>query len=292
MDERRIDLGLAWPQREATRRGSIGMLAGGIAALAGSEIVPARKKRRTRKPPARVGAESKGGATQRPISDFLGKQGTTSLFIPPVPDLIAWGTTFSELPITFGWMDWAGVADTYLEDAVDIDLGTTISGKVTERTLKDGRAEVQVILHTRNALSWATVIDFAEPHNPFLENPTIFGHRAQALVADPTLVPALGESTFEATFINTAPGADLPDLVVAVNLGNPPPGFEIHSLKFHGRANGYLPDGSPGRLTIAQTGLKLNTVVDCHTVPDGPLCGTALADGFPAEIVSVRPVGR
>jgi hypothetical protein len=292
MDERRIDLGLAWLQREATRRGAIGVLAGGFGALAGSEIGLARKKRRTRKSPARVGAEAKSGATQRPIGDFLSAQGSTSIFIPPVPDLIAWGTTFSDLPITFGWMDWAGVADAYLEDAVGIDLGTTTSGKVTERALKDGRAEVQVILHTRRALSWATLIDFTEPHNPFLENPTIFGHRAQSLVDDPSLDPALGESTFEATFINTAPGADLPDLVVAYNLGDPPPGFELLSLKFHGRANGSLADGSPGRLTIAQTGLKLNTLVDCEEFPDDPRCKSALADGFPAEIVRVQPVGR
>jgi hypothetical protein len=123
-------------------------------------------------------------AVQRPISDFLSQQGTTMVFNAPVPDEIGWANA---APSTlFAWFDYNGTAADYLA-GFGIDLGTTTSGKVTERPLKDGRAEVQVILDTKNALTWA-----ADPNPDPNADPPSFGYRPAELAADPSLVPALG----------------------------------------------------------------------------------------------------
>ena len=87
-------------------------------------------------------------------------------------------------------------------------------------------------------------------------------------------------------FKNTAPGAAIPDLVDAFILGNAAAGQELRFLSFRSQGDGPLrtefgvPDGTPGRLTVTQTGLFMTQFQG------------ATADGFPAERVDLTVVGQ
>lgn len=116
----------------------------------------------------------------RPISDFLSVQGTTAVFNDPVPDQIAWTD-----PITTNYMaqfDYAGLANawTEAESGGTVSYGTTTSGTITERPLADGRAEVTIILHTQNALTWA--VGCPPCFDPHL-SPVLFGNKAPDALA-------------------------------------------------------------------------------------------------------------
>src|SRR5215470_7749782 len=91
---------------------------------------------------------------RRPFGEFLDAQGTTSVFVPPVPDYVGWA---DEDFVTFALVDYAGLANAWLEaeSGGRLSLGTTVSGVVQERPTADGRAEVRVRIDARNALSWA-----------------------------------------------------------------------------------------------------------------------------------------
>jgi hypothetical protein len=62
--------------------------------------------------------------------------------------------------------------------------------------------------------------------------------------------PSLGSSTLQIKFINTAPGAPLPDLVQLLNLQKD----MVKEMVFHANSKGILADGRPGSVTVAQTG--------------------------------------
>lgn len=206
----------------------------------------------------------------RPLSDFIDAQGNTMVFIPPVPDYV--GTSDPALNI-FALIDYAGLAAQWLIGQPDgPDLGTTVNGTITERALADGRAMVTVHLRTTNALSWA--INGFE----FATAPVIFGNRAQDVLLGAE--PALATSVFRFQFINTAPGAPMPDLVEVLALGMPWPGFEQRFYGFHCVAEGTLPDGSPARMVDTQTGIFFP---DGHAFP--PL------DAFPAEHIFITATG-
>jgi hypothetical protein len=72
--------------------------------------------------------------------------------------------------------------------------------------LADGRAEVEVRLQTENALTWVT-----DGCNDFATDPLLFGHRAPDVLGGAE--PGLCDSFLQLTFMNTAPGAPLPDLI-------------------------------------------------------------------------------
>ncbi len=194
-----------------------------------------------------VGLADDNDETERPIGDFLERQGAFCirfdfgefayvdtrddfcpfdefLFVPPVDNFIAWNDPETLLGIS---LDYAGLAD----DALGGSLGTEFEGEITERLLPDGRAEVTVELETENALS------FVIQGNPdgtfdFGNGPLLLGER---VAADGTIEnPVLGESSLELVFINTAPGADLPDLLQLFFV--PEPGQEIIFLLFEGEA--------------------------------------------------------
>jgi hypothetical protein len=270
-----------------TRRAALAALASGIGALTWQET-DARRKRR-RRGHQRAKAAAKGGASQRPIADFLDAQGTTNDFIFPIPDFVGWASNPPDPTTRFASVDYAGLANAYLVGEGYPDLGTTMSGKVTEQALKDGRAEVSVVLHTKNALSWALTLTNFDVAN----DPLSFGYRPGELL-DPNnvgLSPALGDSQFSVVFNNTAPGAPLPDLITAFILGGAEPGQELLKLSFRASASGLLrepseyPEGTPGHLTIVQTGLVYKFT--SSEQPPHP----AVADGFPAEKVEWKKVG-
>jgi hypothetical protein len=153
---------------------------------------------------------------KRPLTDFLSKQGTTNGFFPPAPDYVGWTDGPFE---TFCLVDYAGLADFYLGGF----LGTDVRGSIIEKALPDGGAEVQVILHTKNALGFAQ--DIADIiGSGFLGAPTVFGNKA---VCDPSndddvcveqgAPAAVGPASLKVTFKIAAPGADLPNLLDVVN---------------------------------------------------------------------------
>jgi len=205
-------------------------------------------------------------AAQRPIEDFLVTQGT---YVP-------WGVTWTDLLPKDGanWaeIDYAGIKGAILELYGYPSLGTTFSGAVNERPLPDGRAEVDVVLQTHNALAWAGYSSGWAWPPEFL-----FGHDLVEVYFGATL--ALGDCTLKVKFINTAPGAPLPDFVQLAF--DPQPGQEVISMYFIGQAEGVMADGSPGHLKITQVGLLA-------VAPPKP----PFFDSFPAGNILLKRVGQ
>lgn len=183
-------------------------------------------------------------ATQRPLSDFLDAQGTQSIFFPPVPDYIGWGSIRNaRSPVVyFTLIDYAGLANQWLIDQGKPDLGTEVTGTVVEKARRDGSAEVSVTLKTRNALAWAA------PFTETFDAPAIFGATAADVVAGAT--PALADVEYRITFSNTAPGAPLPDLINVFFSGD----YQISNYAFQAHAKGEYCDGETGSMTVSQTG--------------------------------------
>jgi len=223
-------------------------------------------------------------AVQRPISDFVSAQGSTNGFLPPIPDFVGWtdnppnGCNSTQ----FASVDYAGVAAAWLAASGGPSYGTEVSGSVIERPLRDGRADVTVVLHTSNAITWVEAL----PPIDFANDPPTFGQKANALLANPSLQPALSTSVLQVEFTNTGMGAALPDLVTAFILGEALPGQSLLTLSFRSSGSGPLhanfgvPQGTPGTLNVSQTGLLLHTFQGCP------------GDAFPAEIVDLRATGR
>jgi len=217
----------------------------------------------------------------RPIEEFVAAQGTYCLddgmggcvlFVPPIENFLGWSDPKDALSIS---VDYAGIADRWIvnESGGAMTFGTTFAGTVRERALTDGRAEVQVVLHTRNALTWGVDgFDFT--------GPLVFGYRVPDVLNDGA-VPALGSSMLKFTFVNTAPGVPLPDLMQLVFA--PEAGQELVSVIFSSQAAGDLregsgyADGTPGKAIVSETGLFMTGF---HG---------AVGDGFPVEnIVLIR----
>lgn len=231
-------------------------------------------------------ALAQGPAVHRPIQEFIAAQGTTEWFTPPVKDQFGWSSPVAGKIWKFAVFDYAGKANNYLQENTDLDLGTTMDGDVTVRPLADGRAEVHVNLHTKNALTWMTTFNEDGEGSQFNENPLLFGYRALDLKNNPSLRPGLGDSHMSATFKIATPDARLPDLV-CINRGDCPAGFELIALSFNGTATGPLrapaglgPEGSSGRCFAIQTGLFLR----------GEQPGNA--PRFPGEIVELRRIAK
>jgi hypothetical protein len=221
-------------------------------------------------------------SSQRPLSDFLSRQGTTELFTQPQDDQIGWSSPVSQSPVRWALFDYTNQAA-----EAGLALGTTLQGSVLERPLPDGRAEVTVSLQTKNALAWVINVDPNGPPTQYNTNPLLLGYRAQDLLVDPSKRPALGDSQLNVVFRNPALGAPLPDLVVCFVVSGCP-GVELISISFHGRATGPLhadaglgPTGALGEVIVTQTGVLFR----------GPFRG-ATADGFPAERVELHRIGQ
>ncbi len=190
---------------------------------------------------------------KRPLSDWLDAQGTFCvddggggcvLFEPPVDNYLAWTDPVRN---RIGSFDYAGIANQYIIDHGGASLGTTMNGSLSERALPDGRALVQVNLKTKNALTFvADGVDFG--------GPLLFGYRPTEVLGGAT--PALCNGTFKLKFINTAPGAPMPDFMQLAFA--PEPGQEINQIVVKCVSKGDLralygvPDGTPGQATINQ----------------------------------------
>jgi len=206
-------------------------------------------------------SSSAGNTTKRPVTDFTDVQTV----------LVGWSApeqpTGARADNLFMLMDYTGLRNRQIIAGGGPDLGTTISGSITERALDDGTAEVHVVVHADNAFSIG---------RDLLTNVILFGHSAPQVTAGADV--ALGQCDFDLTFINSAPGAPMPDLATT--------NVTFKNLFFRGSAEGTLraafgvPDGTPGHGHVVQNGLF-------NASGQG-----ATADGFPAELITFKVVGN
>lgn len=186
----------------------------------------------------------------RPLDDFLGAQGTDVNFFPPVPDYVGWaGADF----VTFGLVDYAGVAANYLLSEEGVDLGTEVRGLVAECELRDGSARVNVALVTQNAMGFAQDIgELADNDFDFADTPTVFGNKAVDIAAN-VAPAALGSAELYLSFHIEAPGAELPDFLHVINA------VERNGKLTYGPVTltftSLIEDGQGNCLTVNQEGL-------------------------------------
>lgn len=209
--------------------------------------------------------------TKLPISDFLAVQGQTSVYIPPVQDYVGWGQALCTsgglscmsppyAGLCFGdaaGVDYAGLADRFIVQQGGQSSGTEMDGHVLLRQLANNRMEVTVSLHTRNALAFVIApppsklipgTSCAAPSDvDFATWPVALGARANSV--PPLAQRALGESFFHITFQNPA-GGPLPDLIDLFNNRF----SDIEEYSFHAVADGPMPGGGHGTVTVQQAG--------------------------------------
>ena len=206
-----------------------------------------------------LGAQAFAQANQRPIEDFINAQVGTGFFWTDPPD----GLNME--------VDYLGRLNAFVVSHGGPDAGTTFDGKVTERALKGGGTQVDVSLHTHNAISYA------------FSNVLLLGYTAnEILLGKPE---ALGDSLLTVSFVSDQPvGGKLPNLTQLYFA--PRPGQQGGKLSFVASASGALrlafgvPEGTPGRAHTTQRGL--------YGVP-----GQGIPpDQFPAEKIDIQEVGQ
>jgi hypothetical protein len=117
-------------------------------------------------------------------------------------------------------------------------MAPQMSGTVTERPLKDGRAEVTVLLNPENANVWVFELDLSvDLRDQVANKPALFGHRTYDVVYN-AMAQAPGDSFLHVVFINDAPGAQLPDLIQLVNVPDTLPGRGPEFLAFRRTSSG------------------------------------------------------
>jgi hypothetical protein len=230
-------------------------------------------------------------AGQRPISDFLSRQGkfcvqldangnvdcaagqylddTTGggcfLFVPQVADYLGWSDPKSAISAAF---DYAGLANEALRGA----LGTTMDGSINEVAQPDGSVIVKVELRTRNALAFA--VDGFDFNGPLL-----FGQRVAEIQAGAEA--SVGSCSLNLIFRNPAAGAPLPDIedLLFCRFG------DLVFISFVGQADGVLANSQSGRLEVTQKGLIATFgKADPHS--------RVALDAFPAEHILIQATGK
>jgi len=201
------------------------------------------------------------GKVERSLDEFLANQGTFCIsdgeggcfqFIADLPNMLIWTPDVSEGEVPrCAVVDYAGLANEYLRDASGgaIDLGTTITGKITEKPpLADGRAPVTIKLNTKDALVYSVGLNC-----DLLTGAAEFGYLPAEILAGADA--ALGDAQLEIEYIDLAPGRPLPDLIELVAFSQF--GQQVIDLKFSAKARGDLrepfgvPEGTPGQATIS-----------------------------------------
>ena len=174
-------------------------------------------------------------------------------------------------------VDWLGISGVYLRDVCGVDLGTTTTGSVTARNVKDGQVLVSVQGHTRNAIAFVVEDPTLNSFSPAI----VFGAREADVCSG--AAPSLVDVTFSIDYYTDAAHP----IVDNQYFGNPPSAggfpdddftFRLLMLQVHGE--GTLVDGSPARLIINQRGIFQNHRKDSSF------------DGFAVEFIDLHPVGR
>jgi hypothetical protein len=213
--------------------------------------------------PELTARDSQDTVVNRPIEDFLNAQGSTSVFYqgkyaPGLPDYaVGWTTGGCPGPFCppsgsrIAAVDYAGGANKYLERHGYGSLGTKTEGSITERRLPDGRAEVTLVLHTTNALTFMSTWDASQPSPPESAetNARLFGASVQDILGPIHRRPALADSALIMVFINPRMGAPMPDLVQVFAFGAV---LDWRLISFSANATGSLPNGVPATAAVRQ----------------------------------------
>lgn len=209
------------------------------------------------------------GTRQRPFSEWLSAQGNITVNATCASTVVAWLTPDFA---TFARADYAGTIGACITSHGGPEFHPEIGGTVTERDLPDGRAEIVVIHHFKNAYVVAR-----DPNQPGTPSPAILGYNPGELFGHPELQSALASGVIQVKFIIDQPGDPLPRLFNAISLSV--------NARFQGsgplRAAFGVDEGTPGKVVVSQTGL-FNT----------PGQGNGVADSFPAELVHVFKTGK
>lgn len=203
--------------------------------------------------------------TKRPLSDFVDAQGTSSTFFPPVPDYVGWAGPGPVVDVadydTFGLVDYAGLANAYIEGVGGPSLHTQVNGQVRECVLADGTARVMVKLVTANALGFAQPIaDLVESDFDFANTDTNFGAKAVDVAGGADA--ATGPAFLTTTFTIEAPGVDLPDFLDVAFTADYAPA----SLDFRSTTVGRRPNGKRALLKVEQVATQGADGVWVYTV--------------------------
>ena len=232
-------------------------------------------------------------AGQRPLSDFTSQQGAWCAVFTDQgefdctasyyggPDCLQGGFTFTFSQIWTDPQTGINAGIDALGDLDEGDFGTTLDGSISEARSPGGLAKVNVTVHTSNALMRAFAFD-----QDFNAIP-LFGHLFGEVLegAEPTL----GDALLKIGLTNTALGAPLPDYSQLTFC--PAPGQALQFLAMRASASGPLragfgvPEGTPGRLEVTQTGLIGTSAI---ANPDSRVG----LDAFPAEHVIIRATGK
>ena len=214
-------------------------------------------------------AEAKNGATKRPISDFLQEQ--------TLGDIVDWISFESNTDPSYrARVDFVGVINEGVAKPNGADFGTSFTGSVTEKTRKDGRTDVHVVLHGKKVFYFvATVPTFFPIVSGRLAGANVFG----GLSIDTCT------TRYDLKYITTnAPGEAMPRLVPL--LFNTPNDWEVVQSKLTAqgdcelRAEFGVPDGTRGRFSLNMNGLMHPKGGDITT-----------GDTFPVAQIKLRAVG-
>ncbi len=225
-------------------------------------------------------------AGQRALEDFTSRQGAWCVVATDEGiDCAAshYGTCDfdnGEFTLTFPlfWIEPKSGALALVDALGDLDaegsLGTLVNGSVAESARPDGIANVKVVLHSSNAAMRAFSAQF-EP---------VFGYSGSNGTET-----TLGEATLQVSFTNIAPGESLPDVNQLLYCPLPEQALDVLSIR--ARASGPLreafgvPEGTPGRLEVIQTGLLGTSAIANPNSAVG-------ADAYPAEKIVIRATGK
>jgi hypothetical protein len=216
-----------------------------------------------------VAAPSGKGVSHRPIEDLIATQGTYN------GNFLSWINNYWVVEIS---VDYAGLDNQAIIAGGGEDLGTTITGSITEKVLTDGRTLVRISLHAKNALTRS--IDWSI-------GDYIFGSTV-AEVLDGAHA-SLGYCKLDMTYITTAaPGSTMPDLLQMAYYGID--GYSMVSVNFVASSKGELnsefgvPQGTPGMARTTQSA-NFYAPGQWHNHP-------SLQWSWPAGWVEVKQIGK
>lgn len=206
-------------------------------------------------PPA-AGAHAQSCPDKPSIEDFVAAQGTACIpdgmggcfmVIPGIENFLGFSDPEAMIAVS---VDYAGLANEYIESQdPSAALGTTFTGNVVQHRLPDGRYVVKVLLHTRDALTFAVqgFVEDDETVYDFVEGPVIYGTRASDVLDGAT--PTLSDSLLQVVYITPDP-CDFPDLIelLAPDLVEDPGPFEIVRIAFRAHSVRFL----DARLSVVQ----------------------------------------
>jgi len=195
----------------------------------------------------------------RPIEDFFRAQGTfcvpdetggCRLYSAPTENYLAWFSREIGNQGTAVAIDYAGIANSWLQQQAGISVGTSLTGSVTEQIIGEGQSRVTVRIDGQNVMAYA--VDHAN-----LAGPLFWGQRPFEVAAG--RAPAMGQMSMTITFINNVPGGPLPDLLQLIRQPQPGQHLESVMLKYYGKGefgDAYGKEASSGTLSLSYDGTQ------------------------------------